>query len=107
MVIVIMKLLPKKFFVLMNEFSFLCQYPNTKHKSESNVSKECELVANIGSLFNKYCHDDCRRSLEKQHGIKITNKECSFHNDQKLLQTKSVNRISNLSDIFMCLSNLL
>ena len=75
--------LKQKIFALMKTFSSIDRY-NKKKRGKSFLQKEAEFLRDMDELLDNFCSDDQqRRQLEKQHLLRMTDKDFEFYSDQK------------------------
>ena len=73
----------KKVQALVVAFSKLDRYPK-KIRGASFLEKEAEFLSDIDKLFDVFCNDsEQRRRLEKDHKLRMTDKDFVFYEDQK------------------------
>ena len=73
----------KKIQALIKSFTRLDRW-SKKKRGESFLSEESEFLSKVDKLFDVICIDeDQRRCLEKKHGLRMTDDDYSFYNDQK------------------------
>ena len=73
----------KKVQALVVAFSKLDRYPKKK-RGASFLEKEAEFLSDIDKLFDVFCNDnEQRRRLEKDHKLRMTDKDFVFYEDQK------------------------
>ena len=67
----------------MKTFSSIDRY-NKKKRGKSFLQKEAEFLRDMDELLDNFCSDDQqRRQLEKQHLLRMTDKDFEFYSDQK------------------------
>jgi len=72
----------QKMFALMKTFSSIDRY-SKKKRGKSFLQKEAEFMRDMDEIFDIFCSDDQqRRQLEKQHLLRMTDKNFEFHSDQ-------------------------
>ena len=55
-----------------------------KKSGKSFLSRESDFMSTIDQLFDVFCiNNEQRRHLEKQHGLRMSDDDYSFYNDQK------------------------
>ena len=69
----------QKIFVLLKTFSSSDRYSKKKH-GKSFLQKEAEFMRDMDELFDIFCSDN---QLEKQHLLRMTDKDFEFYSDQK------------------------
>ena len=66
----------------MKTFSSINHY--SKKRGKSFLQKEAEFMRDMDELSDIFCSDDQqRRQLEKQHLLRMTDKDFEFYSDQK------------------------
>jgi len=73
----------QKIFALVKTFSPIDRY-SKKKRGKSFLPKQAEFMRDMDELFDISCSDNKQRSqLEKQHLLRMTDKDFEFYSDQK------------------------
>lgn len=79
-----------KIFEMVTKFTKLDRWPKKSRGSETFKRRETDFTSKLDDLFDIFCFDDAQRlELEKQHGLKMTEKIILF------IMTKNLNENKN------------